>query len=536
MVANPELHLTNFRVWANVPPPFRPKSDISVPVSNDRRTITNPDGDFGIRLRMSTFNRIVVSFGFCMLCASIAVDARGQVPSDQPPPPESQAPEPARAPRERYLMLTSGQLIKGIISETETECLVEQRVGTMHFPKKRVEGAFESIREAYEYRLAQLPDRDTDERMKLALWCMNLKLTAEARELLSSVLKKNPTHAQAKAMLDAMAQTATRLAHRERDPDVRQTKAETMNEEKPEALDSAVLRNAQRGLGINDLPVIFDLPLPLAIRRTEEFTRYVHPVLQAYCVNCHDGKYDGQFQLVPIKNRADRTPNAIRANLDATLRLVDPKNLSHSELLSSTLRPHGHNAKPRPIFPGSNDKAYKILAEWVNHLAAPKEGDAPAAGEASRAQAKSDEVFAVDRNRTSTARPNKAAGATADAGMRAASGHGGGAVTQVPDEPQEFPIPFAISGVKPNPALPKKAAPASQKQVAADARSKGSATITPAKPAVSSDDDDPDDLPDPPKRTTKAGAAKKRAKPVTLDPKLLERALQIRNANRPNPN
>ena len=37
-------------------------------------------------------------------------------------------------------MLTSGQLIKGIISETATECLVEQRVGTMHFPKKRVEG------------------------------------------------------------------------------------------------------------------------------------------------------------------------------------------------------------------------------------------------------------------------------------------------------------------------------------------------------------------------------------------------------------
>jgi hypothetical protein len=276
--------------------------------------------------------------------------------------------------------------------------------------------------------------------------------------------------------------------------------------------------------------------MPLAIKRTQEFTRFVHPVLQARCANCHDGQYEGQFQLVPIKNRADRTTNAIRANLDATLRLVDPKNLSHSELLSSTLRPHGHGAKPRPIFPGSNDKAYKILAEWVNHLAAPKESDTLASGEASRVQDKSDEVFAVDRNRTSTARSNKVAGAGADATMRAPSGYGGGAVSQVPDEPQEFPIPFAISGVKPNPALPKKAAPAPAKQVAADARSKGSATITPAKSGVSSDDEDRDDLPDPPKRTTKAGAAKKPAKPVTLDPKLLERALQNRNANRPSPN
>ena len=178
-----------------------------------------------------------------------------------------------------------------------------------------------------------------------------------------------------------------------------------------------MLRNAQRGLGINDLPVIFDLPLPLAIKRTEEFTRFVHPVLQARCANCHDGQYDGQFQLVPIKNRADRTPNATRANLDATLRLVDPKNLSHSELLSSTLRPHGNGAKPRPIFAGSNDKAYKILAEWVNHLAAPKESDTLASGEASRVHEKNDEVFAVDRNRTNTARSNKVAGAGADATM-----------------------------------------------------------------------------------------------------------------------
>ena len=104
--------------------------------------------------------------------------------------------------------------------------------------------------------------------------------------------------------------------------------------------------------GVKDLPVIFDLPLPLAIKRTEEFTRYVHPLLQAYCAKCHDGQYDGDFQLVPIRGRADRTSDALRANLDATLRLIDPKNPSHSVLLSSTLRPHGRGTKPRPIFPG----------------------------------------------------------------------------------------------------------------------------------------------------------------------------------------
>ena len=43
-----------------------------------------------------------------------------------------------------------------------------------------------------EYRLSQLPDRDSDERMKLALWCLNLKLTAEARELLNIGSRAKP--------------------------------------------------------------------------------------------------------------------------------------------------------------------------------------------------------------------------------------------------------------------------------------------------------------------------------------------------------
>ena len=47
----------------------------------------------------------------------------------------------------------------------------------MHFPKKRVEGSFDSIREAYLYRLEQLPDRDSDEQHEAG----SLVLEPEAR-------------------------------------------------------------------------------------------------------------------------------------------------------------------------------------------------------------------------------------------------------------------------------------------------------------------------------------------------------------------
>jgi hypothetical protein len=386
--------------------------------------------------------------------------------------------------------------------------------------------------------LSQLPERDSDERMKLALWCLHLKLTAEARQLLDSVIKMNPKNAQAKAMLISLEQAASRLARRERDPDVRQTKAEERADGRPEALEPAVLRNAQRALGVKDLPVIFDLPLPVAIKRTEEFARYVHPLLQAYCAKCHDGQYEGEFQLVPIKSRADRTSNALRANLDATLRLIDPKNPSHSLLLSSTLRPHGRGAKPRPIFPGSNDKAYKVLAEWASHLVAPKEGDEAARREATMGSAESNEVFAVERNRSSAANPSRGAGALAK--MPSSSGYAPGAtgpvISQNPADPQEFPIPFAISGVRPKLPPPKSAAALSDKRPPAAAGSKAPAAGASSKPAaLPDDDDDDDDLPAPSKGKAATGAAKKPAKSITIDPKILERALQLRNATRPGP-
>ena len=177
-------------------------------------------------------------------------------------------------------------------------------------------------------------------------------------------------------MLVSIEQAATVAAFRQRDPEVRQTGADEMNDLRPSALDSAVLRRAQRELGISNLPVIFDLPVPDAIKRAEEFARYINPLLQVNCAKCHDGEYDGAFQLVSTKRRSDHTPDALRANLDATLRLVDPKNPARSELLSSTLRPHGRGQRPRPIFPGSNDPTYQILARWVQNLCPPAAGAA----------------------------------------------------------------------------------------------------------------------------------------------------------------
>src|SRR5262249_6103805 len=156
-------------------------------------------------------------------------------------------------------------------------------------------------------------------------------------------------------MLDKVTESDLSPAQRRRDKvdeEVRQTAAEDIADDRPAKLDAAVLRGAEHRMGIAGLPVIFDLPQATAILRAEQFKRDVHPILQFYCAKCHNGEYQGEFQLVPASKARQRTPDALRANLDATLRLVDPENPAKSELLSSTLRAHGTGVRRRPIFTG----------------------------------------------------------------------------------------------------------------------------------------------------------------------------------------
>jgi hypothetical protein len=493
---------------------------------------------------MATKNRIRVVIGLSVLGSFGWVAVRDPAGADEP---RDASPPSAVASNtdERLLLLTNGQVIKGVVTDDGKEYSVTQRVGTMRFPKQRAEGVFPSIHEAYQHKVAQLPERDSDERIKLAHWCLNVKLRAEARAQLSKVLEMNPKHALAQSMLFSMDQTNTMAARRERDPEVQQTAAETMHASRPATLDSAVIEGAQRGLGISGMPVIFDLPRPAAIKRANEFARYVHPVLQAYCAKCHDEHHAGEFQLVPIRSRLDRTPDAVRANLDATLRLIDAENPSKSELLTSTLRPHGRSS--RPIFPGSNDKTYQILSAWAQSLRNPTTTGDSLRLPAARAVTDPAEEFAAARTRGGVESP--------DSGLPALPGEGDQRVPMpsapaarripppaslVPDRlvpagrnapaPDEFPLPFALTGKMPNLPTPKIAPNAAKLSPNGSPSTPGnlprSGNLKPGFPADANKSDTQANAADDP------AAKKKKAKPVSIDPNLLERTLLYRNIGR----
>ncbi len=507
---------------------------------------------------MSTNNAVLVAIGLSLVSSigwAVAAPREQTVAGDTQPRGPAASSADAAGSREQCLLLTSGQVIKGIVTKEGTDYVVEQHIGTIRFPKKRVEGAFASLGEAYKYRLAQLPDGDFDEHMKLALWCLNLNMKPEATEQLAKVVALCPNHQQARAMLRSMQQTEMLAAQRRRDPDVKQTAAGEVPDGQPGTLPAAVLQRAQRERMISTLPEIFDLPVPLAVRRANEFYSLVHPVLQAHCARCHDEHHNGAFQLVPIKNRADRTPDALRANLDATLRLIDPNNPSKSELLASTLRAHGHGPHPRPIFPGSNDRYYQILASWARNLRSNQAKQEPALNGRDRPAITEEEIFAAEHERTGgdpAGRREPEAGANVPPSPVATPMNTPGIIPPpmkyrggvdlsarpIDADPREleFPIPPALNGFK-SPVAPRdgaaKQATASSKPATkaagqtaksangSPAASGGKSAAVPASaataPAKTSQPTKPDD---------DADAPKKPAKPVKIDPKLLEQMLK----------
>ncbi|MGC8640649.1 MAG: hypothetical protein ACP5XB_12310 [Isosphaeraceae bacterium] len=460
------------------------------------------------------------------------------------------------AKQPQVVLLADGRVIIGVVSEEDGMVIVTQPIGVMRFPGRKVEKVFASLKEVYAYKLEQFPENDFDERINLAKWCLSKHMEPEAREQLEAILQMSPKHPEARAMLLSLDQAKARLAMRRRDPAVRQTAAEEVRRapaERPGVLDASIYSGALRGMGIPNYPVIFDLPQPVAMKRFDEFGRYVHPVLQKYCARCHNERYEGSFQLISFKNKIDRTPAALRANLDATLQLVDRDNPAHSDLLSSALRPHGRGPNPRPIFKGSNDGAYQILATWINRLQSRKPSGEVVPASLTSDRADSGEAFARDRgglaNDSIPAGPPEKPFATGRVEykslppMRAIPGQHR-LVADTNADPDEFPLPVAAGEGRPQ-GVPGPERPRVPQPTSTPTPRVPQPTSTPTLPPLPSMTSEPAanarvnsaaGLDTGSGQTDTPGTvSKKPSKPIKLDPKLLQRALQMKNQYRTPP-
>ncbi len=520
---------------------------------------------------------VLAAPGLLWLATTVAI---GQVEPAPRGPSASQAPtSAASSPAYRVLLLSNGRVVRGEITEDPASGVyrIKGKGGPLPpLAKAAVKKAAGSLEELYAFQVQGLPPGDPDERMKLVKWCLTENLQAQAREQLDAVLAMCPGDADAKRMSYNLQASVDRAGPV--DAEVRQTGAEMGGVVAPGNLDPSIVKRVRRGFGANANPEVFNLPPAVAVKRANEFVEWVQPVLQKSCAGCHNEKYAGDFQLVEVKSRRDRTnPDISRANLEATLRLVNPDDPARSELLSAGLVPHGPNKGA--IFQGPADPGYRTVVAWVRLLkAAPAPGSAtagvapqpasspaPAGGAVTRTgyEPPSAETISPDRAARS-ARGASATGAglptlpgldMVAAAKAAAPAQAGALRTQerydttadfsggLPDS--AFEVPYAAGGPAPKrpaaarpPAAKGKAQPKGDDSALPDLP-EPAATANPAKPVdaegravLVGNTDNPNTLPgmDQPMYPTaaKAEGEAKKAKPK-LDPAALEKMMRNRN-------
>ena len=375
-----------------------------------------------------------------------------------PPLPASMpAPAPPNAPTFAVLLLSNGRFLQGNVSETPAGDSYELRTkgGSFPVPKKDVRKRYGSMAELYEDKVAHLPDRDPDERMKLALWCLEQHMEPQAHDQLKGALAINPGDKRAERMIANIEANAQRTTGR--DAEVRVAGAEIVEPApRTAAMEGMPMPRPRTRVAVR--PVIFDLPPDVAMKRFVEFAWDVHPILQASCASCHNEAYQGEYRLIGGKSRRDWTVDVVRANLDATLRHVRRDDPSHSDLVAYASNPHG--ATPRPAFHGPNDRRYRLLVTWLGSLktseAVARAGRAPAP-----AAARGDAALPSPSAPTGCPRRPASGDARADARPRlidAPEGHGGTDLRPVvpdggrrPGRPTRRPV---------RPAEPPRSAPA----------------------------------------------------------------------------
>lgn len=302
----------------------------------------------------------------------ISATTAGAQDSAPTTPPTAPVPVPANAPTFAVLLMSNGRIVQGLVSEPASgdRYVIHERGRTIDYPKRMVSRRYASFEDLYLEKVSHLPERDPDERMKLAQWCLVQGMNSEARDHLKAILAINPADSRAERMI-ASIETNSQRAEEGRDVAVRTTSGEMV-----EVVPSNPRRKIGRSLRPGP-PVIFELPPDQAFKRTTEFTRNIHPILQTSCASCHGEGHKGDFQLVAGKSRREWTPEVVAANLDASLRFIDREEPLRSELLTFATTPHGSGKNSRAVFHGANDPKQRALASWLASLKASEPTNKP---------------------------------------------------------------------------------------------------------------------------------------------------------------
>jgi len=313
---------------------------------------------------------------------------------------QTQDRRPDSAARYAVLLFKTGKTYAGQVIDLGHSYRLKLKTGSIDVPKKAVEAAFDSLEQAYLYKLSRTNLQDVDELIQLAKWCAEAGLIEQARAQARLAARLGGQVTQVMALIDIAERARRRSSasgqpapddpsasppgHKARtqlqgDPAARNHVQIAHQQAQAYATPPAGAATASRPAhplqsdystaGQAKLPPQSDellqlLQTSVTPELLAKFTTQVQPLLLRSCarVGCHAGVRGGPSRfMLTVAPRPTRV--ITQRNLRAALSLIRPEDPLSSPLLSYATLPHGGSVDP-PLLPTQQD-AYRTLRNWI---------------------------------------------------------------------------------------------------------------------------------------------------------------------------
>jgi hypothetical protein len=245
------------------------------------------------------------------------------------------------------LVLTNGNLLRGIILREGDVYRVSLSQSELLVPLAQVDMLCRSVDEAYEQRRRQRAGSSADSHVELARWCLRHDLLQYASRELLDARTIDPEHRQ---LTNVERQLQLALRNREA---------------KPQPTTPAEIAPAANEDHAELLQTVPDWARTL-------FVRQIQPLLVESCAasGCHQPEAQEPFHLNRLALDGPGHPATTLSNLASTLEQLDLESPDNSALLLQAKTEHGggDGASPHAL----EAYQYHMLRIWVEQLAAAK--------------------------------------------------------------------------------------------------------------------------------------------------------------------
>ncbi|HAH46015.1 MAG TPA: hypothetical protein DCM07_14415 [Planctomycetaceae bacterium] len=256
----------------------------------------------------------------------------------------TQEPLPSVAQSETSLLLMkSGRMVSGEISESAGGYLVKNPTGSMVVPFESVLFEAKDLHEIYLKQRASMKYPTANSHLDLARWCITNELYEEAKSELRDAIRLEPKRSEPQLMLRRLMGVSA-----ENQPTVQEKIQETLIRKQLESSDEATSLTG------------------ISREQSALFVRKIQPIMLNKCgnANCHGNAAKSEFRLTQVTRRYGNHRIYAEKNLAEVLKWIDLEDPLRSQLLTKSEQDHPQQGIV--VYTGyAGRKQQQVIQEWV---------------------------------------------------------------------------------------------------------------------------------------------------------------------------